>query len=61
MSALHQLLTKHISHNSKVIDIRFGSGRDLAFLQLQEHDNYGIDPVEVFVIQAQHQNPMIQL
>jgi SAM-dependent methyltransferase len=54
MSALHQLLTKHIPHNSKVIDIGFGSGRDLAFLQWQGHDVYGIDPVEAFVIQAQH-------
>lgn len=54
MSVLHQLLMKHIPHNSKVIDIGFGSGRDLEFLRSQGHDVYGIDPVETFVIQAQN-------
>lgn len=54
MSELHQLLAKHITPNSKIIDIGFGSGRDLAFLQSNGHDIYGIDPVEAFVIQAQH-------
>ena len=54
MSELHQLLAKHIQLNSKIIDIGFGSGRDLAFLQSNGHDIYGIDPVETFVIQAQH-------
>lgn len=54
MSELHQLLAKHIRPNSKIIDIGFGSGRDLAFLQSNCHDIYGIDPVEPFVIQAQH-------
>lgn len=54
MSELHQLLAKHIPSNSKIIDIGFGSGRDLAFLQSNGHDIYGIDPVEAFVIQAQN-------
>lgn len=54
MSELHQLLAKHIPSNSKIIDIGFGSGRDLAFLQSKGHDIYGIDPVGAFVIQAQH-------
>lgn len=54
MSALHQLLAKHIPSKSKIIDIGFGSGRDLVFLQSNGHDIYGIDPVEAFVIQAQH-------
>jgi len=54
MSELHQLLAKHIRPNSKIIDIGFGSGRDLAFLQSNDHDIYGIDPVETFVTQAQH-------
>ena len=53
MSELHQLLAKHITPNSKIIDIGLGSGRDLAFLQSNGHDIYGIDPVEAFVIQAQ--------
>jgi 2-polyprenyl-3-methyl-5-hydroxy-6-metoxy-1,4-benzoquinol methylase len=54
MSELHQFLAKHIAPNSKIIDIGFGSGRDLGFLQSNGHDIYGIDPVEAFVIQAQH-------
>lgn len=54
MSALHQLLAKHIFSKSKIIDIGFGSGRDLAFLRSNGHDIYGIDPVEAFVLQAQH-------
>lgn len=54
MSELHQLLAKHIPSKCKIIDIGFGSGRDLAFLQSNGHDIYGIDPVEAFVIQAQH-------
>lgn len=60
MSALHQLLAKHIPPNGKVIDIGFGSGRDLAFLLLQGHDVYGIDPVEAFVEQAQQRFPSIR-
>lgn len=40
MSALHQLLVKHIPPKSKVIDIGFGSGRDLAFLRLQGYHFY---------------------
>lgn len=60
MSELHQLLTKHIRPNSKIIDIGFGSGRDLAFLQSNGHDIYGIDPVEPFVIQAQYRFSDIQ-
>ncbi|MDD3598064.1 class I SAM-dependent methyltransferase [Sulfuricurvum sp.] len=54
MSVLHQLLVKHIPLNSKVIDIGFGSGRDLAFLQSKGHDIYGIDPVKSFIVQSQH-------
>ena len=53
MSALHQLLVKHIRPNSKIIDIGFGSWRDLSFLRSNGHDIYGIDPVEAFVVQAQ--------
>lgn len=32
MTTLHQLFIKHIPTKSNVIDIGFGSGRDLAFL-----------------------------
>lgn len=54
MTTLHQLFIKHIPTKSKVIDIGFGSGRDLAFLQSNGHSIYGIDPVEAFVIQVQN-------
>jgi len=37
MSQLHQLLLKHIPKNSTVLDIGFGSGRDLDFLQNQRY------------------------
>lgn len=59
MSALHQLLVKHIPAQGKVIDIGFGSGRDLAFLQSSGYDIYGIDPVDIFVDQAQNRFPDI--
>lgn len=60
MSELHQLLVKHIPLNSKVIDIGFGSGRDLAYLQSSGHDIYGVEPVESFVVQVQHRFPEIR-
>lgn len=52
MSDLHSFLSHHIPRNSKVIDIGFGSGRDLAFLKSTGYCIYGIDPVEEFVSQA---------
>lgn len=54
MNTLHQLFVKHIPLNSKVIDIGFGSGRDMAFLQSNGYHIYGIDPVKAFVVQVQH-------
>lgn len=54
MSALHQQLNKHIPTNSKVIDIGFGSGRDLSFLRAQGHMIYGLEPVESFVVQVKN-------
>lgn len=60
MSDLHRLLAHHIPFKSKVIDIGFGSGRDLAFLNSQGFEIYGMDPVEVFVVQAKHRFPDIR-
>jgi len=54
MSVLHQQLIKHIPVNSKVVDIGFGSGRDLSFLQSKGYEVYGIEPVESFVVQAKN-------
>lgn len=54
MSALHQQLNKHIPISSKVIDIGFGSGRDLSFLQSKGYEIYGIEPVESFVVKVKN-------
>lgn len=54
MSILHHKLIMSIPADSKIIDIGFGSGRDLAFMQSKGYDIYGIDPVEVFVDQAKN-------
>lgn len=54
MSILHKQLNKYIPANSKVIDIGFGSGRDLSFLRSQGYEIYGIEPVESFVSQAKN-------
>ena len=53
MSALHKLLTEQLHHNSKVLDIGFGSGRDLAFIiQKLGCDTWGVDPSVKFVQKA---------
>ena len=49
MSELHSLLLSTLSPKSKVLDIGFGSGRDLAFLQNNVFDIWGIDPSHMFV------------
>lgn len=59
MTMLHNQLLKHIPAKSKVIDIGFGSGRDLAYLRSNGYDIYGIDPVEEFVDQAKKRFPDI--
>lgn len=59
MTMLHNQLLKYIPAKSRVIDIGFGSGRDLTFLQSAGYDIYGIDPVEEFVSQAKKRFPDI--
>lgn len=49
MLSLHKLLLKHIPTNSSVLDIGFGSGRDLSFLYKHGCDIWGIDPAIEFV------------
>lgn len=54
MKELHNFLISHLEPHSKVIDIGFGSGRDLAFLKQQGFDIWGIDPSEKFVTYAKN-------
>jgi len=59
MSRLHTFLLAHLSPQSKVLDIGFGSGRDLAFLKNNNFDIWGIDPAQKFVDHAKKRFPNI--
>ena len=59
MSSLHQLLLEQIKKDSTVLDIGFGSGRDLQFLKNNGYDIWGIDPSEKFVRNVQKRFPDI--
>ena len=52
MSKLYSFLLSHITLKSNVLDIGFGSGRDLSFLQKNGFDIWGIDPSQKFVDHA---------
>jgi len=49
MSDLHTCLLTNLRHGSKVLDIGFGSGRDLFFLEQNGYDIWGVDPSHKFV------------
>ena len=49
MSPLHQLLEANLSPYLQVLDIGFGSGRDLSFLQKHGVNIWGVDPSSEFV------------
>jgi len=57
MSSFHQLLLKYIPQNGSVLDIGFGSGRDLQFLYENDYDIWGIDPSAKFVANAKQRFP----
>ncbi len=59
MSNLHTFLLSNLAPNSKVLDIGFGSGRDLAFLQQNGFDVWGIDPAQKFVDHTKKRFPDI--
>ena len=59
MSDLHTFLLSHQLPNSKVLDIGFGSGRDLSFLQDKGFEIWGIDPSQKFVDHAKERFPTI--
>ncbi len=59
MSNLHAFLLSNLTPNSKVLDIGFGSGRDISFLQHNGFNVWGIDPVQKFVDHAKKRFPDI--
>ena len=54
MSTLHKLFFKYFKSNCSVLDIGFGSGRDLAVLKENGYDIWGIDPSKEFVDNVQN-------
>lgn len=48
MSFLYQKFEKYLNKNSKILDIGFGSGRDLIYFS-KKYEAYGIDLCENFV------------
>jgi len=57
MSNLHTFLLENFLPNRKVLDIGFGSGRDLSFLKNNGFGIWGIDPTEEFVDYAKKRFP----
>lgn len=57
MLPLHKSLQSNLLPHTKVLDIGFGSGRDLAFLQNLGLDIWGVDPSFEFVEKAQQRFP----
>lgn len=52
MSELHQILLSTLNPKSKIMDIGFGSGRDLSFLKEHGFDVWGIDASKEFIALA---------
>jgi SAM-dependent methyltransferase len=51
------LFLKYFPKKCSVLDIGFGSGRDLLFLKDNNYDIWGIDPSEKFIINSQKKFP----
>ena len=49
MSELHTVFDRYIQPGQKVLDIGFGSGRDMLYLKGKGVDIFGIDASEAFV------------
>jgi len=60
MSQLHEIISKYIPIKSQLLDIGFGSGRDLQHLKSNNHTIWGIDPSIKFVEYAQSRFPEIK-
>jgi len=52
LSSLHHIFLQYIPNNSNILDIGFGSGRDLKFLKDNGYNIWGIDPSEKFIDNA---------
>lgn len=59
MTELHKLLLKILPQKSRVVDIGFGSGRDLFFLKDHGFNVWGIDPAKQFIDIAKERFPDI--
>lgn len=60
MSDLYRFLLSYLIPNAKVLDIGFGSGRDIEFLRRHGFDVWGVDPAESFVKHAKQRFSDIQ-
>lgn len=49
MSDIYNCIEKHLKSNSKVLDIGFGSGRDIKYFNANNIEIYGIDASKKFV------------
>jgi len=52
MDSLYGIFGKNTPPGAKMLDIGFGSGRDLAFFQQRGFEIWGVDPTQAFVDQA---------
>jgi SAM-dependent methyltransferase len=57
VSSLSSHFSTAFRPNSKILDIGFGSGRDLAVLAAMGHECYGVDPTEELIAIAQQTHP----
>ncbi len=60
MSQLHEVILEYIPSQNQLLDIGFGSGRDLQYLKDKGYDVWGIDPSINFVNYAKNRFPDIQ-
>jgi len=51
MSEIYQMFEVHLKPGDKILDVGFGSGRDMLYFQ-KKYETFGIDNVEEFVTNA---------
>ncbi len=49
LEQLHSFLTKYIKNGDNILDLGFGSGRDLKFMQTITPNVFGLDSCETFI------------
>lgn len=52
MTESYKMVEKYLKVNDKILDIGFGSGRDMLYFQNKGYEVFGIDNVKEFVINA---------